>query len=203
MGKTTLVLASMTLALLLACMAASSAAVPGLAQTGTVTLVGAGDIARCDARDDEHTAKLINNVLRNLTPDATLPSLNRARVLTLGDNAYVNGTRAQFANCYDNYRLSFGIRYDSSRPAWWGQFKGRTMPTLGNHEYLNSTDPALRSKPYFEYFGAKNGFKLPAAPVPSPGLTRGKGYYAYNLGSWHIVALNSNCSYVSCSSNSA
>ena len=203
MGKTTLVLASMTLAVLLACMAASTAAVPGLAQSATVTLVGAGDIATCYARDDEHTAKLINNVLRDLTPDATLPPLNRARVLTLGDNAYFNGTRTQFANCYDNYRLSFGMRYDPSRPAWWGQFKGRTMPTLGNHEYLNSTDPALRSKPYFDYFGAKNGFKLPAAPVPSPGLTKGKGYYAYNLGSWHIVALNSNCSYVSCSSNSA
>jgi CHAT domain-containing protein len=134
MGKTTLVLASMTLAVLLACMTASTAAVPGLAQSATVTLVGAGDIARCYARDDEHTAKLINNVLRNLTPDGTLPALNRARVLTLGDNAYINGTRPQFANCYDNYRLSFGTRYDSSRPAWWGQFKGRTMPTLGNHE---------------------------------------------------------------------
>ena len=203
MGKTTLVLASMTLAVLLACMAASSAAVPGLAQSAPVTLVGAGDIARCDARDDEHTAKLINNVLRNLTPDGTLPALNRARVVALGDNAYINGTRPQFANCYDNYRLSDGIRYDSSRPAWWGQFKGRTMPTLGNHEYLNSTDPALKSKPYFDYFGAQNGFKLPAAPVPSPGLTKGKGYYGYNLGSWHIVALNSNCAYVSCGSKSA
>jgi acid phosphatase type 7 len=203
MGKTTLVLASMTLAVLLAYMAAVLAAVPGLAHTATVTLVGAGDIASCYARDDEHTAKLINNVLRDLTPDATLPALNRARVVTLGDNAYFNGTRAQFANCYDNHRLSFGTRYDSSRPAWWGQFKGRTMPTLGNHEYLNSTDPALKSKPYFDYFGAQNGFKLPAAPVPSPGLTKGKGYYAYNLGSWHIVALNSNCSYVSCSSKSA
>src|SRR5215216_7045084 len=158
MEKTTLMLASMTLAVLLACIAA---------------------------------------VL------ATVPALNRARVVTLGDNAYFNGTRAQFANCYDNYRLSDGMPYDSSRPAWWSQFKGRTMPTLGNHEYLNSTDPTLRSKPYFDYFGAKNGFKLPAAPVPSPGLTKGKGYYAYNLGSWHIVALNSNCSYVSCSSNSA
>src|SRR5215216_1986063 len=84
MGKTTLVLASMTLAVLLACVAASTAAVPGLAQTATVTLVGAGDIASCDARDDEHTAKLINNVLRDLTPDATLPPLNRARVVTLG-----------------------------------------------------------------------------------------------------------------------
>jgi AcrR family transcriptional regulator len=28
--------------------------------------------------------------------------------------------------------------------------------------------------------------------VPSPGLTFGKGYYSYDLGSWHIVALNSN-----------
>src|SRR5215210_331041 len=202
MGKIPLVLASMALAVLLACMAAVLAALPGLAQTATVTLVGAGDIARCDARDDEHTARLINNVLRNLTPDGTLPSLNRARVVTLGDNAYTNGTRPQFANCYDDYRLSDGTRYDSSRPAWWGQFKGRTMPTPGNHEYLNSTDPALKSKPYFDYFGAQNGFKLPAAPVPSPGLTKGKGYYSYNLGSWHIVALNSNCAYVSCSSKS-
>jgi hypothetical protein len=161
-----------------------------------------GDIARCNARDDEHTAQLINNVLRNLTPDGTLPSLDRARVITLGDNAYTNGTRTQFANCYDNYRLSDHSVYDSSLKAWWGKYKKRTMPTLGNHEYLNSTDPALKSNPYFDYFGAQNGFKLPAVPVPSPGLTKGKGYYGYNLGSWHIVALNSNCDYVSCSSKS-
>src|SRR5829696_6306680 len=203
MGKTTLMLASVTIAVLLACMAAVLAALPGLAQTAKVTLVGAGDIARCDARDDEHTARLINNVLRNLTPDGTLPSLNRARVVTLGDNAYPSGTRPQFANCYDNYRLSDGTRYDSSRPAWWGQFKGRTMPTPGNHEYLNSTDPTLRAKPYFDYFSAHNDFKLPAAPVPSSGLTKGKGYYSYDLGAWHIVALNSNCDYVSCGSTSA
>src|SRR3712207_136842 len=188
MGKTTLVLASMTLAVLLACIAASTAAVPALAQSATVTLVGAGDIARCDARDDEHTAKLINNVLRNLTPDGTLPALNRARVVTLGDNAYTIGTSTQFANCYDNYRLSDGTRYDSSRPAWWGQFKGRTMPTLGNHEYLNSSDSTLKSTPYFDYFSAKKavGFKDPPAPVPNttsnPGLSLGKGYYSYDLG---------------------
>src|ERR687895_2985815 len=144
MGKTTVVLASMTLAVLLASMAAVLAAVPGFAQSATVTLVGAGDIAKCDARDDEHTAKLINNVLRNLTPDGRLPALNRARVVTLGDNAYTHGTRLQFANCYDNYRLSDGTRYDSSRPAWWGQYKKRTMPSLGNHEYLNSSDSSLK-----------------------------------------------------------
>ena len=38
-----------------------------------------------------------------------------------------------------------------------------------------------------------NGFKDPAPPVPSPRLTPGKGYYSYDRGSWHIVALNSNC----------
>jgi hypothetical protein len=34
----------------------------------------------------------------------------------------------------------------------------------------------------------------------NPGLTFGKGYYSYDLGSWHIVALNCNdhCTYVSC-----
>ena len=185
----------------LACAAAVLVAVPVLGQTTTVTLVGAGDIAKCDLRYDEQTAQLLGNTLASLSTPA--------RVVTLGDNAYSSGTRAQFANCYDNYRLSDGSPYDPSRPAWWGKYKDRTMPSLGNHEYLNSTDPNLKSKPYFDYFSAKNGFKLPSAPVPNtadnPGLTQGRGYYSYDLGSWHIVALNSNdhCAYVSCSSESA
>ena len=44
--------------------------------------------------------------------------------------------------------------------------------------------------PYFDYFGARAG-------------ARGKGYYSYDRGAWHIVALNSNCDYVSCASDSA
>src|SRR5215213_4532918 len=199
MKKTTLLLlASMTVAMLLSCTAAVLMAVPGAAQTAPpVTLVGAGDIARCDANDDEQTAQLIGNTLASLSTPA--------QVITLGDNAYSSGTRAQFANCYDNYRLSDGSTYDSSRPAWWGQYKDRTMPSLGNHEYLNSTDPTTQSNPYFDYFSANQGvgFKLPAAPVPNPGLTKGEGYYSYDFGSWHIVVLNSNCDYVSCNSTSA
>jgi acid phosphatase type 7 len=198
--STLLLLASMTVAILLSCTAAVLMAVPGAAQTAPpVTLVGAGDIARCDADYDEQTAKLIGNTLASLS--------NPARVITLGDNAYSSGTRTQFANCYDNYRLSDGSPYNSLRQAWWGQYKDKTMPSLGNHEYLNSTDPSIKSNPYFDYFSAQNGFKLPVAPVPdttdNPGLTKGKGYYSYNLGSWHIVVLNSNCDYVSCNSTSA
>src|ERR671921_972865 len=202
MKKTTLLLlASMSVAMLLSCTAAVLMAVPGAAQTAPVTLVGAGDIARCDAGYDEQTAQLIGNTLASLS--------NPAKVITLGDNAYPSGTRAQFANCFDNYRLTDGTPYDSSRSAWWGQYKNRTMPILGNHEYLNSSDSSLKSTPYFDYFSAKNGFKQPSAPVPNttanPGLSLDKGYYSYDLESWHIVALNSNdhCAYVSCSSTSA
>jgi hypothetical protein len=47
----------------------------------------------------------------------SLPPPEQARVLAIGDNAYPRGTRAQFANCYDNYRLTDGTPYDSSCPA--------------------------------------------------------------------------------------
>jgi hypothetical protein len=57
----------------------------------------------------------------------------------------------------------------------WGRFKDRTRPTPGNHEYGEAT-----ASPYFRYFGAQAG-------------TPGKGYYSYDLGAWHIVALNTNC----------
>jgi hypothetical protein len=57
----------------------------------------------------------------------------------------------------------------------WGRFKDRTRPALGNHEYV---DP--KASGYFQYWGARGG-------------PRGKGYYSYNLGDWHIVVLNTNC----------
>jgi hypothetical protein len=57
----------------------------------------------------------------------------------------------------------------------WGKFKERTRPTPGNHDY--ETEGA---RAYFDYFGE-------AAGDPD------EGYYSYDLGSWHIVALNSNC----------
>jgi hypothetical protein len=60
----------------------------------------------------------------------------------------------------------------------WGHYKERTKPVVGNHEYLTRD-----ASGYFRYFGPAAG-KL------------GKGYYSYNRGDWHIVALNSECNYV-------
>ncbi len=67
----------------------------------------------------------------------------------------------------------------------WGPYKARMKPVPGNHEY-NTAGAA----PYYAYFGE-------AAGDPS------KGYYSYDLGTWHVVALNSNCTQVSCSAGSA
>ena len=183
MRQTTLLLASMTLAVLLSCTTAVLMAAQSVAQPATVTLVGAGDIAECSQGNNaKATAALL----------ASIPGT----VLALGDNAYPDGTPRQYANCYDNHRFSDGSVFDAARTSWWGMYKARTMPVLGNHEYHSSKV----AQPYFDYFRAVNGFKDPPAPVPNtpanPGLTPGKGYYSYNRGSWHIVALNSNCNKV-------
>src|SRR5215207_2179307 len=183
----------------LACAAAVVVAVPVFGQTTPVTLVGAGDITDCSYSNDEGTAQLLGSTLRSLTPDGTLPPLDQARAIAMGDNAYPRANRTQYASCYDNYNLDSSFStFDPSRPGWWGQYKDHTMPVLGNHEYMNSDDPSIKSKPYFDYFSGLNGFKPEAAPVPNEpdnnhGLTFGAGYYSYDLGSWHIVALNSNC----------
>ncbi len=57
----------------------------------------------------------------------------------------------------------------------WGRVKDRTRPAVGNHEFHSQG-----ATYYFSYFGA-------AAGDPRT------GYYSYDLGSWHIVVLNSEC----------
>lgn len=57
----------------------------------------------------------------------------------------------------------------------WGLFKSRTRPVPGNHEFHSGG-----ATPYFQYFGS-----LAGDPT--------KGYYSYDLGAWHIVALNGEC----------
>jgi len=79
---------------------------------------------------------------------------------------FTAGDNAYDSGTYDQYSNC----YDPS----WGRHRARTRPSPGNHEYLT---PGATG--YFQYFG-------PSAGDPS------KGYYSYDLGSWHIVAINSN-----------
>lgn len=56
-----------------------------------------------------------------------------------------------------------------------GPLKARIRPVPGNHDYLTPG-----AKPYFDYFGAA-------------AAERGKGWYSYEVGAWHVIAMNSNC----------
>jgi hypothetical protein len=126
-------------------------------------IAAAGDIA-CDPDDEGFNAGNGSSTRCHMeaTSDLVLDGDYDA-VLTLGDNQYNSGTKAEFDASYD---------------PTWGRFLNDTYPSVGNHEY--STPGAAG---YFDYFGD-------AAGDPS------EGWYSFDLGTWHLIALNSNCTKV-------
>lgn len=113
--------------------------------------VGAGDIANCGTDEDEATAKLLDVIT--------------GTIYTLGDNAYPDGTAANFADCFG---------------PTWGRHLARMKPVPGNHDYH-----VTGAAGYYSYFGAA------ASPQEVNCTSDCKGYYSYDLGAWHIIALNS------------
>jgi Glycosyl hydrolase family 99/Calcineurin-like phosphoesterase len=69
-------------------------------------------------------------------------------------------------------------QYEGSYAKSWGQFRAITYPAIGNHEYLTR-----QARGYFEYFGQRAG-------------NQNKGWYSYDLATWHVIVLNSECQYV-------
>jgi acid phosphatase type 7 len=76
--------------------------------------------------------------------------------------------------------------YQGSFDQTWGRHMSRLVPVLGNHEYQTKAATG-----YFTYFGEKAGD--PA-----------KGYYSTNVGSWHVLAINTNdnCRRIPCDEGS-
>ncbi|MCB0047751.1 MAG: LysM peptidoglycan-binding domain-containing protein [Caldilineaceae bacterium] len=88
-----------------------------------------------------------------------------APILALGDNAYEIGSLQEYNDCYG--------------PAW-GRHRERTHPVPGNHEYGDQAQAG-----YWGYWGDI------ATPL-EPGCRENcQGYYSFDVGAWHIVALNS------------
>jgi acid phosphatase type 7 len=111
------------------------------------------------------------NCKQMATSDLILAAAPQA-VLVLGDVQYECGEASDFTSFYG--------------PSW-GRVKAISHPTVGNHEYRTSTDPAHDcfgnppgAQAYFDYFGAAAG-------------QMGQGYYSFDVGTWHLIALNSNC----------
>jgi hypothetical protein len=149
-------------------------------------VAAAGDIA-CDPADPYfkggngtstrcHQAKTANILLTS----------GASAVLPLGDDQYECAGLAAFAQSY--------------HPTW-GNLKSITYPSIGNHEYETSggtdCDRTGRAGGYFSYYGSGG-----PAPVncPSGGITPPcgpGGYYSFDIGAWHLIALNANCNKVS------
>lgn len=89
----------------------------------SIVVLAAGDIADCRTGGDEQTAAMLD----------TLPGM----ILALGDNAYVNGSEAEYRDCY---------------APTWGRHRDRTWPAPGNHDY-NTPGAA----PYYAYYGERAG----------------------------------------------
>jgi acid phosphatase type 7 len=84
----------------------------------------------------------------------------------IGGTVFTLGDNVYYSGTAEEYRDC----YDRT----WGRHKNRTRPVPGNHEYETPG-----ASPYFDYFGINAG-------------PHGLGYYSFDLGAWHVLALNSN-----------
>src|SRR5206468_540281 len=133
-------------------------------------IVAAGDIA-CDPSDPHFGGGTgTSNHCQQAATANQIASAHPTAVLALGDDQYECAGVQAFAQSYE---------------PTWGQFKAITHPVPRNQEYNMSGGTGCDGKGgaggYFQYFGA-------AAGAP------GKGYYSTDVGAWHIIALNANCS---------
>jgi hypothetical protein len=143
---------------------------------GDPEVAAAGDIA-CDPGNTSFNggAGTSSNCRQRATSDL-LVGTGLTAVLPLGDNQNYCGSLTAYRQSYD---------------PTWGRVKAISHPVPGNHEYLTSGGGSrggtgcdssnAGAAGYFAYWGA-------AAGQPD------QGYYSYDIGSWHVVALNTNCS---------
>jgi len=97
-----------------------------------------------------------------------------AQLISIGDHQYPDG-------CLD----AFNANYQNS----WGAFKSRTRPAIGNHD-SHDTSCSVDGNGYFDYF---NGVGSGTCDYTCRAGRRGEGWYSYNIGDWHFIALNSEC----------
>jgi chitodextrinase len=127
-------------------------------------ITAAGDIA-CDPTNSSFLGTATECQQRATAKVVT--GINPTAVITMGDNQYESGTLTNFNSSFD--------------PSW-GTFKVKIHPSIGNHEGGQGGS----NSGYFDYY---NGVGVQAGAAGN----RSQGYYSYNIGKWHLIALNSNC----------
>ena len=136
------------------------------AQAADPVIAAAGDIA-CDTTSEFFNggAGTADRCQQRATSDLLVGG-GLSAVLTLGDAQYHVGSLSDFQASFD--------------PSW-GRVKSIIRPIPGDHEYGTSN-----ARGYFDYFNGPGRQTGPAGH-------RERGYYSYNLGEWHLIALNSEC----------
>lgn len=145
------------------------------ADDASVSIAAAGDIA-CNPADVNYNGGAGQNGFCQQEATAGLIAHGSYdRVLALGDEQYDCGSLDAFNTSYD---------------ASWGRFVGKTLPVPGNHEAKTTSDYgetgcSKNQTGYFTYF-ANHGVGIASG-------VNGNGYYSLDVGSWHLIAINSNC----------
>ncbi len=137
-------------------------------------IVAAGDIA-CDPADANFGGSDPSSCQMGATASVAT-GLSPSAVLPLGDEQYSSGTLSQFQNGYAHS---------------WGNtlLSANVHPVPGNHEYLDAENGSEPAYGYYHWFAS--------TPSQSP-----QGYYSYDLGAWHLIGLNAQCSFVACNAGS-
>ncbi len=150
----------------------------GDARAADPVIATAGDIA-CSSSSSNYNggAGTADKCRQRYTSDL-LVNAGLAAVLPLGDTQYES---ASLSGLNKSYHPS------------WGRVKSITRPAPGNHEYKTAGAAG-----YYDYF---NGVGQASGPAGD----RTKGYYSFNVGTWHLIALNStdHCTIVPCGVGSA
>ena len=107
-------------------------------------------------------------------------------VLLAGDNARY-GTGVSGISLLEYYRQYWAPPAQAN----WGQLDAIAFPQAGNHEY---GEPG--AKGYFEYFASRFAAIEALPSYHGEAEVSSAGWYSFDLGGWHVVSLNSQCSAV-------
>lgn len=143
--------------------------------TGDAVLAAVGDMA-CDPSDSRFNSGAGTSIAcaESRTSNAVVADTTVGGVLGLGDYQYDCGDASDYAVSYN---------------PTWGRVDSIMNPVAGNHEYKTGTDAFGATCPttnttaqnFFSHFGTS------AHPETN-------GHFSFDVGSWHIVGLNGNCS---------
>ena len=176
-------LKSLWLSATVAALAAFFVLLSGATSASATTVAAAGDISCPEALDLQY----------DLNPGGPYPNVARP---------HCQGTRVARMiadnNPYAVLALGDLVQEQHSLPKAyedfdreWGPLTPIVFPTVGNHDYYTNENGVVTNRGYFNYWDSKD------APRWKIGDT-GDGWTSWDMGTWHMIDLNSNCRQAGC-----